>query len=89
MERQPQGDVSLPPFMQWIKDQCLREGKAEGMREGKAEGMRAALLKLVARAGIALNDEQRARVESCRDLATLERWVDNALTAKTATELLG
>ncbi len=55
--------------------------------KGKRLGLRDALLRLTARAGIALTDEDRARVEACDVEATLERWVENVLGAKTAADV--
>jgi hypothetical protein len=66
----------------------IREGKLEGIREGELKGKRDALLRLLARAGIALTEDDRARIQACVDAATLDRWVDNVLGAKTATDVL-
>jgi hypothetical protein len=66
----------------------LREGKLDGLREGKLDGRRDALLRLVARAGIALTEDDRARIQGCTDGATLDRWVENVLGAKTAADVL-
>jgi hypothetical protein len=76
MERQTQAKATFPPFAQQLIDR------------GKLEGERGALLRLVARAGITLSEEERARVDACTDLATLDRWVDNVLGAKTAADVL-
>ena len=84
MERQTQAKATFPPFAQ----QLIDRGKIEGKLEGKLEGERAVLLRLVARAGITLSEEERARVDACTDLATLDRWVDNVLGAKTAADVL-
>jgi hypothetical protein len=62
-------------------------GLSEGLSEGKLEGKRDALLRLLARAGITLTDEDRARVQACRDAVTLDRWVENVLGAKTAADV--
>ena len=35
-----------------------------------------------------LTEEERARVLACADPATLERWVENVLGAKTAADVL-
>jgi hypothetical protein len=66
----------------------IREGKLEGTREGRLEGTREALLRLMARAGIALTEDERARIEACTDAASLDRWLDNILGAKTAADVL-
>jgi predicted transposase/invertase (TIGR01784 family) len=57
-------------------------------REGKVEGKRETLLRLLARAGIKLADDQRARVDACTDTATLDLWIDNVIGAKTAADVL-
>jgi hypothetical protein len=63
-------------------------GKLEGFREGELKGKRDALLRLAARAEIALTDEDRRRVHACADTATLDRWLDNLLGAATASDVL-
>lgn len=73
------GEFEEPPFALKLK--------AIGRVEGRAEGLKTALLKLVARAGLTLGEEERARIEECNDPAVLDRWVDNAIEAKTAAEL--
>ena len=64
-----------------------KSGLAEGHKSGLAEGKRDALLRLLARRGLALTEDDRARVAACSDVATLDQWFDNALVAKTATEV--
>jgi hypothetical protein len=40
------------------------------------------------RAGIALTDAERARIDACMDAEALDRWTDKVFGAKTATEVL-
>ena len=75
MDLERVGPFQEPPFVQKIKAM------------GEAEGLKAALLKIIARAGLTLGEEERARIEECYDLAVLDRWVDNAIGAKTAADL--
>ncbi|WP_437332600.1 hypothetical protein [Sorangium sp. So ce394] len=84
MERQIEGEATFPPFVQKLIDR----GKLEGMREGELKGKRDTLLRLLARAGIVLTENERARVQACTDMAILDRWLDNVLGAKTAAEVL-
>ncbi|HTN82103.1 MAG TPA: hypothetical protein VL242_00390 [Sorangium sp.] len=84
MERQIEGEATLPPFMQ----KMIYRGKLEGMREGKLEGKRDTLLRLLARAGIVLTENQSAHAQARTDIAPLDRWVGNVLEAKAATEVL-
>ena len=60
----------------------------EGVVEGKIEGKRDALFRLLGRAGIALSEDDRARVQACSNATTLDRWLDNVLGAKTAADVL-
>ncbi|WP_437956271.1 hypothetical protein WME76_33200 [Sorangium sp. So ce119] len=96
MERQIEGEATFPPFVQKLIDRGMREGELKGMREGELKGMREGelkgkrdtLLRLLARAGLVLTEDERARVQACTDIATLDRWIDNVLGAKTAAEVL-
>ncbi|MBI5517009.1 MAG: Rpn family recombination-promoting nuclease/putative transposase [Deltaproteobacteria bacterium] len=63
-----------------------QEGMAEGKLEGKLEGKREALSRLLERRALALTDEDRERIAACADVATLDRWFDQALNARTTTE---
>ncbi|WP_437545681.1 hypothetical protein WME97_40170 [Sorangium sp. So ce367] len=84
MERQIEGEATFPPFVQKLIDRGKLEGELKGMREGKRD----TLLRLLARAGIVLAEDESARIQACTDVATLDRWIDNVLGAKTATEVL-
>jgi len=61
---------------------------AEGAIEGELKATRNAVLRLLMRAGIILTDDERARILTCADPATLDRWFDNALGAKSAADVL-
>jgi len=80
MDGQTDAKATFPPFAQ----QLVERGKLEG----KLEGKRGALLRLLARAGIQLTEEDRARIHACADPAILDRWVENVLGAKTAADVL-
>jgi hypothetical protein len=84
MEGQTEGKATFPPFAQRIFEQ----GKLDGLREGKLDGLREALLRLLGRAGIALSADERARIESCAEPSTLDRWIENVIGAKTGSDVL-
>jgi predicted transposase/invertase (TIGR01784 family) len=65
-----------------------RQGEHKGKIEGRIEAKRDAVLHLLTRAGIVLTGDDPARILACADVATLDRWFDNALGAKTITEVL-
>ena len=66
----------------------LTEGKAEGLSEGEIKGRREALLRLLARAKIALTDSDRARIQVCFDVGTLDRWIENVIGASSINDVL-
>ncbi len=67
---------------------ALAVARDEGVEEGELKGVRKALFRLLARAGIAVADEDRRRIEECVDAATLDRWIENVLGAKTIAAVL-
>ena len=64
------------------------EGEAKGRAEGEAKGRVAALLALFAARGLVVSPELRGRIESCKDLAMLDRWIARAITAHSAAEAI-
>jgi PD-(D/E)XK nuclease family transposase len=64
------------------------EGRLEGMVKGRLEAKRETLLRLFVRAGIALTDAERARIDACMDAETLDGWIDHVFGAKTSAEVL-
>ncbi len=66
---------------------ALAVARQEGHQSGLIEGKRAVLLRLVARAELVLTGEDQERIAACTDVATLDRWFDNALTARTISDV--
>jgi hypothetical protein len=56
--------------------------------QGRVEGRAAALLKLLAARGLHVDDASRQRIESCQDVATLDRWLDRVLVATRIEDVL-
>jgi hypothetical protein len=65
----------------------LAEGHKSGLVEGLTAGKRDALLRLFARRGLTPTEEERRRISACTEVATLDRWFDDALVAKTSAEV--
>ncbi len=65
-----------------------RQGKLEGERDGERKARRDTLLRLLVRAGIALTDDDRARIQACADTAILDGSINNVFGAKTAADVL-
>lgn len=78
------------------KREGLREGKREGLREGKREGLREGefkarrdtLLRLLSRRELTPNDAERKQIDDCKDLATLDKWIDQVFSAGTIADIL-
>ena len=66
----------------------LAQGKAEGKAEGRIEGEAQALLRILGVRGLGMSDAERAQIIGCADLATVEGWLDRALTASSVAEVL-
>lgn len=60
----------------------------EGLEQGRLAEARAMVRRVLARRGLALAPEDEARIDACNDAATLERWVDQAITAASTAEAL-
>jgi len=62
----------------------------DGVRaDGQLSQARATLHRVCARRVLQLDAAQIARIDGCADLATLDRWIDAALTAIRADEIFG
>ncbi len=81
--RLAESGVVMEEQMQVIKETLESRGRAVGKVEGKAEDV---LVVLEAR-GLHVTDEQRDFILTCKDLATLDRWLRQAVTATEAAAL--
>jgi len=70
------------------KQQLRREGQQEGQQEGRLTEARAALRRVLAGRQLTPSKDDDARIDACIDLATLERWLDQAITAASASDAL-
>lgn len=68
-----------------MQEQLMEKGRLEG----RLAEARSALRRVLARRQILLSPGDEARIEACTDLAVLERWLDQAITAASAPEALG
>lgn len=72
-----------------------QEGKQMGQRLARLEarneivlGRREVLRRLLARAGLRLDADDARRIDECDDLATLDRWIDQAIGATSVAAAL-
>ncbi|MGW6728386.1 hypothetical protein ACWF9G_21005 [Nocardia sp. NPDC055029] len=59
----------------------------EGREEGREEGVAASIITVLSARRIAVTEDQRARIEQCRDLAQLDSWLRRAIDAATTADL--
>jgi hypothetical protein len=60
----------------------------KGQLQGQLTASRAALRRVLARRQLTPSKDEDARIEACCDLATLERWIDRAVTAASVADAL-
>jgi flagellar biosynthesis/type III secretory pathway protein FliH len=65
-----------------------REGRQEGLQEGEAKGTAAAILLVLKTRGVAVPPEIEQRIAACTDPAVLSRWLERAVTAESAADVL-
>ena len=82
-QRNLMSDDDLPPFLRQFVDRGIVEGEIKG----KLEGKRDTLLHLLGHLGVAPTAEQGRRIEECKDIAVLQRWIDNLVSGKTGADL--
>jgi flagellar biosynthesis/type III secretory pathway protein FliH len=66
----------------------IEQGVKKGIEQGRLSEARSALRRVLARRKLPLTAAQEAQIERCEEAATLERWLDQAITAGTAVEAL-
>jgi hypothetical protein len=69
-----------PKMRQQLTDQALLEGGLLATRNS--------LRRVLSRRQLTLSKDDDARIDACTDLATLERWLDQAITAFSASDVL-
>lgn len=75
----------------WLVDRIFELDPTVGEKirdRGRHEEARKALRRVLARRNLVLSPQQDARIEACAELAVLERWLDQAVTAGSAEEAL-
>lgn len=74
--------------MQSMAEKLVEQGRDEGRDEGRLIQARADLRRVLAGRKLVPDPAHEARIDACVDLATLERWFDQALAAKSVAEAL-
>ena len=69
-------------------DQDAAGRNEAGQLAGQLEARRDTLLRLLARAGIALTEDDGRRIQACTDTVVLDRWIDNVFGATSVAGVL-
>jgi hypothetical protein len=70
-----------------MRQQLIDTGIEKGVLEGRLTATRASLRRVLVRRQLTPNKD--ACIDACADLATLERWLDGAVTAVSISDVLG
>jgi predicted transposase YdaD len=65
----------------------MQQGMQQGLQQGEVKAKSEAVLKIIDSRAINVTAEQREQVTTCTDIAQLDEWFDNALTAETAADI--
>ncbi len=92
--------VTMQNTWEKARDEGRREGRDEGRQEGRDQGRlegrdegrlaqaRAAVRRVLGRRSLVPSVADDAQIDGCTDVGMLERWLDQALTARTVAEAL-
>jgi hypothetical protein len=70
------------------RSELFRELKARGKTEGKAEGKADSVLRVLSRRGVPVPAAVEEQIRACADLDLLDTWLDRALTAVSAEDVI-
>jgi len=91
LQRQLAGQASLTPEEQELSANMRTiwdDARDEGRNEGRLDGLRSSLRRVLTARKLAATPADEAKIDTCTDALTLERWLDLALTATTAAAAL-
>jgi hypothetical protein len=71
-----------------IIEDLVKFGEDRGYERGRLEEERSTLRRVLALRKLGLKPDGEARIDACTDLATLQRWHDQAVVAASADEVL-
>jgi hypothetical protein len=80
--------MQLGKYKYEFQSEFARRYLAEGEARGEARGRAEALLSMFAARGWPVPADQRAEILTCQDLATLDRWISQAVVASSVDEAL-
>ena len=76
------------PMAEGLTMTCGEKLLEQGRLRGETERAASSVLRVLEARGLPVSDAQRARVEGCCDVDTLERWLQAAVTAESTDAAL-
>lgn len=73
---------------QILQQEALERGRREGREEGREAALRVAIRRVLARRSLPVSAMASAKLDTCSDCATLERWLDDAVVAASADDVV-
>jgi hypothetical protein len=70
------------------QQQLIEKGIEKGLLEGRLTEARSALRRVLVLRQLTPSQDDDARIEMCTDLATLKRWLDQAVAAASVADAL-
>ncbi len=70
-----------------IARKYVEQGRQEGREEGREEAAAASILTVLGTRRLAVSDDQRERIQGCRDLNQLDAWLRRAIDAAETADL--
>lgn len=74
--------------LQAVKEEGRNEGLDQGLDLGQVIDRRSTLWRLIERRKLVVSAEDAAKIDSCADRETLERWHDAAIDAASLNDIL-
>lgn len=88
MEQANLEPVVIEDLVKFGEDRGLKKGLKRGREQGRQEEERGTLRRVLALRNLPLSAELEQQIDACTDLATLRRWLDQAVFADSAVEAL-
>ncbi len=88
MEQANLEPVVIEDLVKFGEDRGLKKGLKKGREQGRQEEERGSLRRVLALRKLPLSAEQEQQIDACADLATLRRWLDQAVFAHSTAEAL-
>ncbi len=67
--------------------QGFKDGAAQGFKDGETQALSRAILAFLSARGLAVSEDERARISTCDDIAILNHWISRAATVSAAADL--